>query len=76
MKVQSDLNLLGIIVLNVWVPITHKSNDLVDDHHKTKLPGIISWSIIKLVYVFESKYNPHVFKNFDCPTAVISLLFA
>ena len=50
MYVELDLDFVGIVVPNVGVLITQEPNELLDQHHKTKLPGIISWNLIKLAY--------------------------
>ena len=42
MHVELDLDFLGLIVPNVGVLITQKTNKLLDECHKTKLPGIIA----------------------------------
>ena len=41
MYVELDLDFLGIVVPKVGVLITQDPNELLDKHHKTKLPGII-----------------------------------
>ena len=50
MYVELDLDLLGVIVLKAGVCITQEPNELLDDDHKTKLAGDISWNLIKLAY--------------------------
>ena len=45
MYVEIDLDFLGVIVPKVWVLIIQEPNKLLDDHHKTKLPGIICWNL-------------------------------
>ena len=47
MYVELDLDFLGIIVQKVGVLITQEPNELLDDHHKTKLPGTIGWNLTK-----------------------------
>ena len=50
MYVESDLDFLGLIVPKAGVLFTQEPNELLDDCHKTKLPGNISWNLIKLSY--------------------------
>ena len=42
--VKLDLNFWGIVVPNVGVLITQEPNELLDECHKTKLPGVIGWN--------------------------------
>ena len=45
-------------MLNIRVPITQEPNELLDEHHKTKLPGIIGWNLIKYAYhAFLNKFG-------------------
>ena len=77
MYVELDLDFLGIGVPNVGVPITQEPNELLDTCHKTKLPGVVGWNLIKLAYeVFAQKYGVLCLENFDCPTGVSLLLFS
>ena len=46
MYVELDLDLLGIVVPKHGVLITQEPNELLDECHKTKLPGVIGWNII------------------------------
>ena len=46
MYVELDLDFLWVIVPKVGVLITQEPNELLDDYHKTKLPGVISWNLI------------------------------
>ena len=58
MYVELDLDFLGIVVPKVWVLITQEPNELLDTCHKTKLPGVIGWNLIKMAYeVFVQKYG-------------------
>ena len=57
MYVQLDLDFLGVIVHKVRVLITPEPNELLDDQHKIKLPGIIGWKLIKLAYQVFVKKN-------------------
>ena len=45
-----DLNLLWVTVSKVGVHITQECKEFLDDHHKTKLPGVIGWILINLAY--------------------------
>ena len=77
MYVELDLNFLGIVVPKVGVLITQESNELLDTCHKTKLPGMIGWNLIKLACeVFIHSYGVLCLENFDCPTGVSPLLFS
>ena len=56
MYVELDLDFLGIVVPKVGVLITHAPNELLETCHKTKLPGVVGWNLIKLAYeVFVKK---------------------
>ena len=71
-----DLNILGIIVSKVWILITQEPNKLLDECHKTKLPGVIGWHLIKLVYwVYGQKYELGSLEHFDCPTGISHCYF-
>ena len=69
MYVELDLNFLGIVVPKVGVLITQELNELLETCHKTKLPGMVGWNLIKLAYeVFVKNYGILCLDNFDCPT--------
>ena len=56
--VELDINFLGIIVPKIGVLNTQEPNKLLDECHKTKLLGIISWNLIKLAYqVLANKFG-------------------
>ena len=77
MYVELDLNFLGIVVPKVGVLITQEPNELLESHHKTKLPSMVGWNLIKLAYqVFVKNYGILCLDNFDCPTGVSPLLFS
>ena len=77
MYVELDLDFYGIAVPKVGVLITQEPNELLDTCHKTKLPSVIGWNLIKLAYgVFVQKYGVLCLENFDCPTGVSPLLFS
>ena len=77
MYVELDLDFWGIDVPKVGVLITQEPIELLDTCHKTKLPGVIGWNLIKLAYVvFVQKYGVLCLENFDCPTGVSPLLFS
>ena len=50
MYVELDLDFLGIVVPKVGVLITQQPNELLETCHKTKLPGVVGWNLIKLVH--------------------------
>ena len=77
MYVELDLDFLGIVVPKVGVLITKEPNELLESCHKTKLPGMVGWNLIKLAYeVFVKNYGVLCLDNFDCPTGVSPLLFS
>ena len=60
------------MVLNFEVLGSQEPNDLQNNHHKTKLPGVI-----KLVCkVFVNKFISHVFEDFNCLMGTSPLLFS
>ena len=77
MYVELDLDFLGIVVPKVGILITKEPNELLESCHKTKLPGVVGWNLIKLAYeVFVKNYGVLCLENFDCPTGVSPLLFS
>ena len=69
MYVELDLHFLGIVVPKVGVLITQEPNELLESCHKTKLPGMVGWNLVKLAYeVFVKNYGVLCLDNFDCPT--------
>ena len=77
MHVELDLDVLDIVVPKVGILITQEPNELLDTCHKTKLPDVIGWNLIKLAYeVFVQKYGVLCSENFYCPTGVSPLLFS
>ena len=77
MYVELDLDFLGIVVPEVGVLITQEPNEVLDQCHKTTLPGVIGWNLMKLVYeMFIEKYGALSWENFDCPTGVSPMLFS
>ena len=66
MYVELDLDFLGIVVPKVGVLISQEPNEVLDECHKTKLPGIIGQNLIKLSYqVFVEKYGLLSLENFN-----------
>ena len=77
MYVELDFDFLGIVVPKVGVLITQEPNKRLDEHHKTKFPGIINWNLIKYAYqVFIEKFGLLRLENFNCPTGISLLLFS
>ena len=77
MYVELDLDFLGIVVTKAGVLITQEPNELLHECHKTKLPGVISWNLIKLAHqVFVQKCDLVSLEKFNCPTGVSLLLFS
>ena len=63
MYVELDLDFLGIVAPKVGVLITQEPNEPLDTCHKTRLPVMVGWNLIKLAYeVFIQKYGvlPHL----------------
>ena len=48
MYVEPVLDFLGIVVPKVGVLITQEPNECLETCHKTKLPGIVGWNLIKI----------------------------
>ena len=68
---------MGVIVPKVWVLITKEPNELLNDCHKTKLPGIMGWNLIRLTYqVFVKKFGQESLENFECPMGISPLPFS
>ena len=77
MYVELDLDFLDIVVPKVGVLITREPNELLDTCHRTKLPGMVGWNLIKLAYEgFLQKYGILCLEIFDCPTGVSPLVFS
>ena len=77
MYVELDLDFLGIVLPKVGVLITQEPNELLETCHKTKLPGVVGWNLIKLAYeVFVKNYGVLCLDNFYYPTGVSPLLFS
>ena len=76
-NVKLDVEFLGLQVPRVAFSITQNPNKVLDPEHKTRLPGIVGWSLVKLAYQeFLKKYNVDVFEDFECPDGVNPLLFS
>ena len=57
--------------------ITQNPNKVLDPDHRTRLPGIAGWNLVKLAYQeFLKKYNIDVFEDFECLNGVNPLLFS
>ena len=57
--------------------ITQNPNRVLDPDHRTRLPRIVGWNLVKLAYQeFLKKYNIDVFEDFECPEGVNPLLFS
>ena len=77
MYVELYLDFLGIVVPKVGVLFTEEPNELWKTCHKTKLPGVVGWNLIKLAYeVFVKNYGVLCLENFASPTGVSPLLFS
>ena len=75
--VKLDVEFLGLQVPRVRLLITQNPNKVLDPDHRTKLPGIVGWNLVKLAYPeFLKKYNIDVFEDFECLDGVNPLLFS
>ena len=75
--IELDVEFLGLQVSRVGFLITQNPNKALDPDHKTRLPRIVGWNLVKLAYQeFLKKYNINVFEDFECPDAVNPLLFS
>ena len=73
--VELDVEFLGLHVPRVGLLITQNPNKVLDPDHRTRLPGIVGWKLVKLAYQeFLKKYNIDVFKDIECPDGVNPLL--
>ena len=64
MYVKLDLDDFGVWVPKVGVLITQEPNKLLDEPHKTKLPGVIGWHLIKLACQVFTQNLTKSFENF------------
>ena len=72
-----DVAFLGLRVPKVGIPVVKDPSELLESKRKTKLPGIIRWNLIKLVYQeFVKKYPIEVFSSLQHPQNVDPLLFS
>ena len=75
--VELDLEFLGLQVPRVRFLIIQNPKKVLDPGHKTRLPGIAGWNLVKLAYQeFFKKYNTDVFEDFECLDGVNPLLFS
>ena len=73
---ELDLTFWGLKVLNVDVVIAEDPNQVLDEKHQTKLPGIVGWNLIWLSYnVFIQKYGTTGFDSFMCLEGVNPLFY-
>ena len=71
-----DVAFLGPRVSKVRFLVVKDPSDLLQTIRKTKLPGIIRWSLIKLAYQeFVKKYPVEAFNSFQCLQNIDPLLF-
>ena len=76
-NVELDIEFLGLQVPRVRFLITQNPNKVLDTDHKTRLPRIVGWNLVKLVYQeFLGKYDIDVFEDFECLDGVNPLLFS
>ena len=53
--IELDVEFLGLQVLRVGLLITQNANEVLDPGHKTRLPRIVWWNLVKLAYQNSSK---------------------
>ena len=74
--VELDVEFLGLQVPKVRFLITQNPNKVSDPDHKTRLPRIVGWNLVKLAYQeLLKKSNINVFEDFECLDGVNPLLF-
>ena len=74
---EMDVAFLGLRVSKTGFLVVKDPSDLLQTKEKTKLPGIIRWNLINMVYQeFIKKYPVEVFNSFQCPQNVDPLLFS
>ena len=74
---KMNIAFLGLKVQRVGVLVVKDQSDLLEIKKNTKLPGIIGWNLIRLVYQeFIKKHPVEVFNGFQCPQNVDPLLFS
>ena len=74
MYAELDLDFLGIVVPKVGILITQDPSELLDEHHKTQLPGVIGWNLLAY-QVFAQKHGLLSLEHYNCPTGISLLLF-
>ena len=75
--VELDVEFLGLQASRVGFLITQNPNKALHPEHKTRLPRIVGWKLVKLAYQeFLKKYNIDVFEDFKCPDGVNPLVFS
>ena len=71
MYTEFDLTFLGLKVSKAGMLNAEEPNQVLDEKHQTKLPGIVGWNLIKLsCNVFVQKYGTTGFNSFVCPEGV------
>ena len=73
--VELDVNFLGLHVSRGRFLITQNSNKVLDPEHRTRLPGIVGWILVKLAYQEFLKKYIIVFEDCECPDRVNPLIF-
>ena len=74
---EMDVAFLGLRMPKVALLVVKDPSDLLQTKKKTKLPGIVRWNLIKLVYQeFVKKYPVEVFNSFQCLQNIDPLLFS
>ena len=75
--IEMDVTFLGCRMQKVGFLVVKDPIDLLQTKKKTKLPGIISWNLIKLAYQeFIKKHPVEVYNSFQCPQNVDPLLYS
>ena len=74
--VELKLEFFGLQVPRARFLITQNPNEIVDPEHRTRLPGIVQWDLVKLVYnKFLKRHNINVFEILNAPMESILCFF-
>ena len=75
---EEDMEFLVLMVPRVRFLITQNPNYVLDQEHKTKLPVIMGWNLVKLAYqkFMEKKHNVSMSGKFQMPEDTNPLIFS
>ena len=75
--VELDLNFMGLIVPRFGILVTSDPNQLLDPKHQIRLPGVVGWNLVHLVFKeFTKLYGTVVLDTSHYPSGVSPLLFS